>query len=304
MEEKERHPLVYQSPVGIHSWEEWKEYWKRTDLPVEFRHSLLHFGFQAEANYPEDFIDQVKFYLSLADGYRWEDNFIDQKPENEKFYLQTCFGSLYPHEIRQLLARKTFDVLCTNLFKDVSKSWSAEPSWAEKVCNEEILKVILHFFRTTPAFDGRRFVNLTCPPYKMDNHEQTAAKFLLQLIELAWPVGGASTQLLECWKHSMEMFERFYSSFIGVLDGLRRLDILLARYKIINNVCLSKLEELALGQDEQGEQKFKTLEEANLAGSQAAEILILLRLKQKEHQRQKVAGGVKLFTEKHEAALQ
>lgn len=275
---EERHLLVYRSPVGIHSWEEWRKYWEQTDLPVEFRESLLFRGFGAEAYDWEESAERIKLYLCLADGYLWENNFTDQNPENEKFYLQTCLGNLRPCEIRQSLARKTFETLCLHVFKNTSKGEFRQPDWARLVADEEILKAILFFFRLG---DYGRFKNL--PDHRGDSrnnhHTLTAVQFLRELVFHTWPVSHKPNWWSE---GSMNMFRCHYPQFIEILAGLGELDSLIEyrRYKEMTFDCFERLRRISLAGG-----KFGNLEEAIYNGSAAARVLYCIEVIMKEEKR-------------------
>lgn len=288
---QEVHPLLRGEISYIKDWTEWKELWESTKY-AELRHSLLHFGFGVSCSWAQDEIERVCMYLEIADRYgsSWE----FQKGERTEFSRRTAFGGTvwHPEELRRILAEKAFHVLCQNFFKNTESFVYRAPSWVQLATDPLVLEKLFWYFRLD---EYGRVHNL--PNSDDDHHIEIAREFAYSLCTFLW--------FCEDIVDGRYYGDTVYSgvkrtppgtrlNIITLLFGLRRLNVLLDEKYELDDSCMKRLEELALGYDlfmpnidSYGDKLRKptTIQEALLGKSKVAEILLILRAKQTEKKR-------------------
>ena len=285
--------LKTNEPLSVISgWQEWKTFWEQTPI-AECRHSLLHWGFAVRTQSQEEFFDRILFYFDVADGWIYSSNFkiADEEDwcsqwtplmEEEKLNPQPLSS------VRRILAEKAFRELCKNFFKEKDKYVQQridsieETRWFAKL-NFGILEKVLWFFR----YEDHRIRNM---PYDGEVYARIAERFLFNLCRLAFENTEPD------WRtENNEIKARLREAqpqMVEFLLGLGKEDHLL-QYNL-NDACLKKLEEIALGgrlnlptMTGYGREyrSPKTVEEACLGESRATRILLTLRVIKKEQKR-------------------
>ncbi len=273
-------------------YESWLEAYNKASTIGE-KIGLLHRGFPRR----HDWAPAIQFYLSEAEGHSDlnPDYFLTDEEKKERFLRAQALGKLGGE--RQRVAKKAFDVLVSEIFKDTRGKMDATPSWQPLIEGEGALAAVLHFFRID---EDHRFVNLT---HSVAEHKREVVReFLFSLARYGWEPSATRDQYESSW--AKNLYVSFRPQFIEVLCGLGRLDYLQNRKDIeersaIGELELEKLTELAMARElyfsgaiwhSSGSRHFKpeTIEQAAYAGSQAAQVAILLRerLKVQKHFRE------------------
>jgi len=227
----------------------------------------------------------IGLYFQEAEGHKnFSLDFFISETDRDRFGMND-HGLEKLAEARREIARKAFDMLVHNFFKDTKGKWDAKPSWLHKAAGS--LDEILHFFRVDAAGN---FVNFDrdIPEVKRSVTEL----FLRTLASYAW-VETPSDDRGEP-AHVAKAFIERRMKFIDVLYALRKLDDLL-RYdcrkdtepvgeaeivKLTEIVLSGKLREqihVRMPGSESSYMTPKSIEEAAWGGSQAGRIAILLR---------------------------
>jgi len=323
--EKAVHPLLTREIRPIYNWCEWLACWE-SGQGYQWFESLLHVGFQVSlesGKYGEkeyDRIDRIIFYLKVADGwasYSSSSFWHSTDPRDSVSLGWDSEGHRVTKtmaELRQLLARKAFDVLCLNFFKmeKLGRGRDGEffnEGWENVVSSERLFPVIMNFFRVEEEFSRFRMCNLVLNSLneeRRSHNEKQAVAFLLNLAEFIWE--RPSDLLPPYWLkgEEKEKFEKQLAAtavrveaakpwMVEVLYALGRLDVLDKRILLLEEACLAKLKEIALrtkldhrqhvGQSMEEGRFAKTIDEALLVGSEAALFLKKHEVMFKENKR-------------------
>lgn len=293
------HPLLTRAIRPIHDWNEWIDLWQKAST-LEEMFGLLHYGLDVPMPHrqTEGYQGRIEFYLAVADGWRdsdlfgikedhhWEDyQFGYDKHGNPKRYS--------PKEIRQLVARKAYEMLCQGFFK----------KWAERKRDDDEVRVMWNNLIISDVFPalqtffapmekyGRVIIrNLTRTSLfqkEHSHHEQQVAAFLLELSRYVWWL--REREIPSWWneeqKRTLEAENLLVPTrkkegklwVIEVLNYLDKLNILWNRAIQLDETDLMKLKEIALRTEmpdrsvlDREPRKAATLDEACYAGSKAA----------------------------------
>ena len=302
--ESGRHVLLEKGVIThIKNWEEWKECWQGEDQ-AEYLNSLLHFGFNIPVN-EEEAAERLCLYLEIADGISRSSNFVKENEEGEdEFFRLIRLRASNPcktfvqhehengiktrAEFRKMLAKKAFQVLCLKFFKNTSKE-DYLPSWYEGLLNPSALAKLFWFFRPENSW------------YSIEDHyEKIVYNFAYDFCIFIWNCanGRAVDKYFffsqKIHKEDILLFQSVSPDVITVLNRIGKLDFLLYknRYQEVSEDCLNRLEELALNKKlslpkidsswQNEDRKPKDIEEACFGGSQAAKVLTILQIQQKE----------------------
>jgi len=269
------HPLMAKEIRWISDWSKWKKYWEK-ESQAEILHSLLHFGFDVDARNTEEAIERICLYLDIADGCFCLDTFYVNFREDHSGprWVDHSKG------VRRALSEKAFQTLCQKFFKDSRREgYSDVPSWVPYAAVSEIFSKLLRFFRV----DKRGNIsNLRGEGHNVEIARTFAAEFCF----LAWKCDDYPPYYQALSDEVAETFRQAKPQMLEIMWGLGKLDFLLKseRYRTLDEKCEQKLEELALSLDgnfpDGGRffRKPKTVDEACYANSQAARVLILLRI--------------------------
>ncbi|MFA6315286.1 MAG: hypothetical protein WC648_02885 [Candidatus Paceibacterota bacterium] len=254
----------------ICDWSEWIELWQRAKRFEEML-GLLHVGLDVPINgyYPDgrsyNGVDRVIFYLKIADGWRnsWLLRLADENQEN--YVLgQDEFGNKIrktPSEMRQLLARKAFDILCLNFFKPelYDKKMGDHNQTLNYVITEEpLFPAIRNFFRTEKATlsEGMDVRNLPIGD-KISHNEERVIKFLLALADFIFDwkkedyletycTAEAQEKAIERNEKKKTAIDTAKPWMIEILSQLDHLEILEKRLLHLDQPSIAELREIAL----------------------------------------------------------
>lgn len=313
------HPLLAREIRPIRNWAELLERWESAKS-IEEMLGLLHAGFTVslgrrhhdEKTY--DSIDRLIFYFNIADG--WADAFnILRKPEDrDRYYRWSDNEGLITEkslsDLRRIIAQKAFDVLCLNVFKEVSLKGGGRNGddfndlWKVLFTSERFFPIIQNFFRSeesSSVFSQGSIRNLTCRKESSHN-EKLAHEFLVNLARFIWgwkesnvPNWLGAEQQKEIREHNRTMRARLNSAkpwMVGVLVDIKRLDVLREWILSLDKACLAKLRQIALRDSlqqyrhpVQKDRRVRNLDEACYVGSRAAWFLKEHELVTQEHAR-------------------
>jgi len=274
--EEEPHQLMAKNIGCIVDWKEWRKLWQE-ESRADFLHSLLHFGFEVKTYDEKEVIDRVCMYLDLANGafdYRTFRSY-----PNDRFMGYNRFDKEITtyQDLRYIISQKAFQMLCQHLFKNTSED--DKPSWIWPVVLPQVFSKLSWFFRVDNEYQD--IYNLS----DVTGHNAKIAKdFAREFCFFAWkcdefPLADRLSDEIR------ETFRKARPSMIEIMFGLKELPFLLEeeRYRTFDEECEKKLEEMALSHElylfphAVVKHKPGTIEEACFAGSQAAQVLILLR---------------------------
>ena len=258
-----------------------------------------------------DGIDRLAFYFTIADG--WNDYSLLQLPEDgyeSKFELGWEPGERRERktksELRQVLARKAFDILCLNFFKNYleedrdRENWMWK--WVEIAVSEQLFPIIQNFFRVEKGRYGGMYIRNFSRSRKKSHGEQTAADFLFNLADFIWD--WREQEIRSYYSHKEELERENVSMrarvdaakpwIVELLSQLNNLDLLRKRISELDEDCLAKLREIAMRAeiDNPSSTEFcnrkrlvVSLDEACYVGSKAAWFLKEHELWLREHTR-------------------
>jgi hypothetical protein len=179
------HPLMQGDISWIKDWTHWKKLWSETTL-AEFRHSLLHFGFDVAGGGG----DRICFYLELADGclganpdgigaWDWQSTYSPR--------IRTALGEFqHPSFLRAFLGRKAYEMLCLRYFKNTAENrFNVFPSWVPGLLAEPVVDKLLWFFRLKNGHHRPNIANLGSELIK-EHHAEIARKFVVDFSKFAW----------------------------------------------------------------------------------------------------------------------
>jgi hypothetical protein len=312
------HTLLTREIRPERNWHELMERWQAAVTKGDME-GVLHRGFSVsfeKGHYEEreyDHIDRLIFYFIIADG--WNDHYQLYLPTDKK---ERYFVGWDPNgnsvnktqsELRQQLARKAFDVLCLNFFKEVKLLGGGKYGndfnyeWQKTIISGKLFPFIRHFFRAKKEHFGDRIIicNLSRQNDKRSHNEEHAVNFLLNLTEFIF--GWEETEITS-WSNNKDVIKKHNCKMRSILDAskpwmieiltnLDRLDVLQKKWVLkFDKACLAKLKEIALHssfsqhQDPVREDRpASTIDEACYLGSKAAWLLKKHELIIREHKR-------------------
>jgi len=318
---------IYLKPLReirlIRNWCEWLFLWQKAETLEEML-GLLHVGFNVSLKYHWKFddkeydeFDRLISYFTIADG--WRDKSLLQLPEDKgkNFRIHDYENAVVmtagtPSDLRQLVARKAFNMLCLNFFRRMKLErqhrGKYNHEWEELVVSGQFFLVIQKFFAAEEARVGRdiEIRNLSRLDGQRSNNERQAVNFLLNLAEFLW--GWREEDLLQYCsdENAIKKYEEYSANvrthidaakpwMIEVLNFLNRLDILQPWIIELNDECLIKLKEISFRNTELSKfihpisesRPVATLNEACYVGSNAAWLLKKHELKTIVHTRLK-----------------
>lgn len=291
------------TPEWVSSWSDWRTAFEAAQSPDE-RIGLLKIGFDIPHLYdwcPQG--EHVSYYLGLADGHahaRLLRHPNDRTLEPHQGNRNTPFGSTDSlSDLRLMVARTAFDVLCTRFFKNKTDMVcsDSQPSWVDLIRKRSVLRDVLRFFRAAEGEFGGRWEVVNLPRvdwYDGNKHNAKVANdFMNDFIRWVW-----------------DTHEREEANFRRYLDRIKpylahvmcctgRTWKLLRDETYADKACMRVLEKVALRcelrydhrlmhhSERDQDRLAATVEEAAAFGSQSAQVLMLLRNREKEHARLK-----------------
>ncbi len=313
-------PLVSRDIRTIYNWAEWIRLWVSAET-LEQMIGLLHIGFDVpiRSSYGEKeytHADRVVFYLSTANG--WAEHWLLHRPEDGDTNCligRDKHGNdvvKRPSEVRQIVARKAFDVLCQRFFKLQGESADPyrrkseeEDRWnsllKEVITSQELYSAVSGFFylEKEASSDYPCIRNLTLS--REPSHGEVLARdFLVSLAGYIWDWKESEIHSYDSEKNKAEKEERnnltrarvegakpWAIDVLVILRELRRL------YKYeLDDACLGRIREIAMStrlsrfhNHVMEDRPVATLEEACYCGSQSAMFLRAYESNRREEKR-------------------
>lgn len=251
--------------------------------------------------------DRLEVLFAIADGWNDHDAFRTRgvSSREEPVYMT---GYDYKNsrriqksesELRQMLARKAFDLLCLYFFRMSEPSPHSdreriEKDWLQRIVSSCIFPIVQQFFRVeVDMFHRTSIRNLSYRNDQRSNNEKFAVEFLLKLPKILWQWEGGRTRDEEketALRARVDVAKLWMLDVLSTLDELR----LMEREWILglDKPCLEKLIEIALqneinhcGNPVRESRIVKSLDEACYVGSEAAWLLKQYELMTREHER-------------------
>ncbi len=254
----------------IYNWYSWLELWNATDN-LQMLAGLLHTGYTVSMQWKDhaepryDNINRDEFYFEIADGWD-EAELLVVQPDDSKnqYFFSTDEHNGDEHktmaELRQVLAKKAFHMLCLNFFKQellVEGRRGQEFSyvWEEIITGEKFFPVIQNFFRVERD-DIKGITVRNLPPHRTEKTciEDSALKFLLNLATFVWEWKGDDTnywsedkqkQQRERNKATQARLDAAKPWLIEILYKMGQLDMLRKWILKLDEPTLNKLKEIA-----------------------------------------------------------
>ena len=196
------HNLFTREIRPTRNWKEWRERWQAA-VTIEEMVGLLHFGFDVplecmqhgEQEY--DNIDRLSFYFNIADGWA-EHRLLRRETDDNRSYMfgqekDGCVAYKRIVELREFVARKAFEVLCSHFFKMELMGGGRDGhefgyGWKHVATSERLYPVLQNFFRVEEGiFGGQTNTrNLNGRWCERSHNEQQAVNFLLNLARFMW----------------------------------------------------------------------------------------------------------------------
>ncbi|HEU0080712.1 MAG TPA: hypothetical protein VFQ72_01650 [Candidatus Paceibacterota bacterium] len=309
------HDLFSRPVRPIRNWSEWLERWQAAVTFEEMR-GLLHGGFDVslqEYQYGEkeySHVDRLAFYCTIADG--WSGS-LDMRRDGD-FRLtyrlydseREIFRDVNPSEVRETLANKAVDMLCSRFFKPLVaeevEAWTLDKRWKYGIFSQaKALDSIMGFFRIDPGPVDAVTIKNVGRRTARSNTERIIQAFLAELARRLWRFKDVDVshfaeperaeKVAENAKRQAQI-EKVKLWMIEVLAYINRLEDLNGWLLVISKPQLAKLKEIALRSSlsEYGHPVTKSrmvanLDEACYAGSAAAWFLKRQELVSREHSR-------------------
>ncbi len=336
------HTLLTREIRPTRNWHEWLQLWQKAETAGQMI-SLLHEGFDVplsrfehmDLEYKPE--DRLRFYFEIADGWADYDLLYLQGDGNEKYFVgcDQNWNREYKSsaQMRQMVARKAFDMLCSKFFKE-GTACEGEHRLKHRLSDDEfsnyfnrivfgpMYPVILHFFRPEKAkYSHRNDIG----PRNLRNtdscgdKEKIAVTFLNNLGQWLYSFRQTKTpHVFQRKREEIEAEQKEIDKDQVLVDSGKpmilefwnmhnMLNQLRNRLTELDETSLAKLREIALREkldtymreiEIEKDRPVKTIEEAILAGSRAALLLkereILL---QEQNRLQKAAAHRKRVKE-------
>lgn len=296
------HDLLSREIRPLRNWKEWLDRWQSA-VSLQEMLGLLHGGFDVtteKSSWEEpayNQLDRISFYLRLADG--WIDSSRLRKPEDRGLrydFRDKNAGSSSekePFELRMMVARKAFDMLCLHFFRQELPPRPGdreyESYWSSLTANGNLLPLLMKFFRVEPSEIKECSIENLCIGLRDGSHNQKhAMTFLKNLATFLWHWEKPDLSFLFLRDEEKKTRERQASELEGrieeakpwmieVLVSLDEIDILSPIALSLDKKSLGKLREIALRQNlecafypVEKDRKVRSIEEACYAGSKAA----------------------------------
>ncbi len=286
-----KHPLFMLKHSNVRTFEEWRNLWlKNSDIDV--RIGLIHKLGTSDDYFYNDGKKVVLFLLDVADGYNHQSTLTN--PDG-------AASSAGVWDARNLMkiATKAFSVLCARVFSRAGEifpnSYSTTLEWI--IEDKDLLEKIVWFFRingdkycTIHNYDPgaeSRYDNANKQGMKSKLEQGSVRGFLTKLVLLGgWKSEHDSDQ---------QFSERLFSLRPYLIEVMNHLGLLhMLTHRQLDGMSRKKLKEMAMRQTlllpraTNGDGRYrapKTIEEAVLGGSKAAQVLAIQRVSAPERLR-------------------
>ena len=301
------HNLFSREIRPINGWKEWLDIWNEART-MEQMIGLLHCGFDVEESCGrrEDppKVDRLTFYFGIADGWR-DTDLLGLPRENQiwqRYERYDEYGKLitkYPKDLRKMVAKKAFEMLCQKVFKeDLFDGDLFSRFWADVVATEGFLSLVQNFFawQERPMSSGYYLRNLEHRTKYQSHLEREAVGFIKNLATLVWDIRRGMSSNGVAQKSELLFMARPWT--VEILSALGEYDMLREWLMYFDKTSLLKLQEIAMrgilsplkcydGHFElvRNERPVADLDEACFLGSRAAWLLKEYELKKRVHGR-------------------
>ncbi|MEN9613822.1 MAG: hypothetical protein RLZZ347_129 [Candidatus Parcubacteria bacterium] len=283
--ENHPHPLKGQDIGYAGDFAVFLDLWYATP-DCERRLGLLH-SLTLEHEY--DRREVIPFLLLVADGFKDLENFRDPTKKFQPLSTESkrLRGMSYA-ERQRILAKKAFAILCDQLFAEdkenhhYSHDVTRRFKWWWILNDSPMFDLVLNFFPVDDRYGNLRNGYRTDTSESKSRQAEIVSSFLFEFAQAGWKF----TRFGDRWCDEDEAIKaRLVTArprFIEILDYLNQVSWLIGRQ--LDPESVKKLTELALGREIrlpqekvgcENRRKPKTLEEALLGHSPAAEVLIL-----------------------------
>ncbi|KKW17031.1 MAG: hypothetical protein UY56_C0005G0056 [Parcubacteria group bacterium GW2011_GWA1_50_14] len=256
------HPLATRRIVRIENWLEWKRHWLVAGSADELV-GLLHVGFSKHPRTFEENVERICFYLDVADGWSgWQGM-------RQAMALSGAENPPSDEVDRVEVSEKAFRVLAKEGFGD-------GPGFPRHllVSNIQLFSKILWFF-------GRSY-NLPSSHAK-EHFERSVNEFLVRFIKEIWGTGDEHPYFsMGHITQDAALRKRCFSArpdLVRIIAYLGKLRLLYSESILVDEASLEALAEI-VRMFLKKKQKH-TLVEAVALGSQAAEVFLLLKARNK-----------------------
>lgn len=274
------HPLLAKEIRNTGSWQEWKEQWSKDRQSEIALEGLIRCGWSVKTTNKDEEAERALLYLDIADGHLSAAHFKGKDDVVEKPVwtgLETLFGNVMGlSELRLLIAQKAFEMLAYKFFrKEPEVPHYRKVKWQELLEDERVFEKIVWFLR--PREKGRlgmlalRNLADSMPPETP--HRAIFRAFVMEFVQKTWG-------------------RKFEEAHIEMLAALEQLPLLLDEAAFpVSHAGYAKLREIALTtryRFPNGGASYRapqSLEEASLAGSEAARVALILGANRRERRR-------------------
>lgn len=275
------HPLVEKKIKGIRCWSEWEQMWNAAAY-AEQLHGLLHVGFNV-ITYSNEHLERIRFYLAVASDHGNSDEL--RHPDEPVHESSDPSGFGWPcrrRDLRMTVARKAFEVLCLNFFRG-RDSRGLDADQKSAIAHPKTLQSIISFFlKGNSTSTGLYLENRDGDS---DSHFNVIIYTFLdrvidEILRTSLVEEDIQSAVVKC-HISMR------SSCVELLYRMQKLDVLLEKKQALDDACMIKLQELTMKKSmffhrENAMRLPTNVEEAAAFGSKPAQILLILRLRQRE----------------------
>jgi hypothetical protein len=308
-------PLIGKQIRPPYNWHESRSLWDAATTASQLE-SVLHTGFNVrtdkyahnEPAYSHE--DVIVFYFGVANGWAAAYDELRVAGDTAERLFSGWDKSGCPilktaWELRTGLARKAFDMLCTQFFclnghdeheecwrmrHDMRDAWQGY--WAHEIATEKLFPCITEFFgiQKLGLERGFKIRNLSSSDDRISHNEELARSFLVNLAGFlwGWKEDDIPTYLEQDTQNKVKaknlaMRSRIETAkpwMVEVLSILGRLDVLQQK-QVLSQACLEKLAAIAMrsrlsrlyDHPVTADRLVTTLDEARYAGSPAAWLL-------------------------------
>ena len=277
---RETHPIFQYDPPISMDWKVWLSLYREainrpggwSDTVIR---GLIHDMFRRTGVHPQS----VVFALTWANGYR---DFIGFRDEEDGLIIHHHPLSHKPWSWRPRhgVIQKFYRELCDFPFRKNGKSAAHSRQWLDLYLHQEVFATIFWFFEPPRG---------NIPERNRSPYDKVTREFLTDFAQVVWVVGSAhGDSHSNLSPETREMCRAARPKILEILFAMGRLDCLgHENPDEFDDKLVLILEKFARRHPWSDELVFETIEEGAAAGNLAAEFLVLLKVKQKQHELRK-----------------
>ncbi len=274
---QETHPIFrHEKPVPM-NWETYSEIFQEvitreggwSDTVVR---GLAHDIFRRTGVHPQSVI----FTLTWANGYR---DFVGFRDEEDGLIVHhhPLSHKLWSWRPRHGVAQKFHRELCDFPFRKNGKSAARSRQWFDLYLHPDVFTTVFWFFSPERG---------NIPEHNRNHYDRVTREFLIDFVRIVWAVGSAhGDSHSNLSPEAKEMCRAARPKILKILFVMGRLDCLSHENPDeFDDELIFNLKKFARRHTWSDEPVFETIEEGAAAGNLAAEFLVLLKVKQKQHE--------------------